>query len=155
MNDDRIETYDAMELWLHGVSDEHPDRRCPNCSETIDLERLVAPDEPGDLLLCPECGAELPWGSLGDVPTNDWFNWACLEKVEYDERQCFDEPTQNTLRLNLSLMDPRGSDVGLELTRTTSGDVLVKVDNCESFTYHPYVGTTVEGSYTVVRFRRR
>jgi hypothetical protein len=59
---------------------------------------------------------------------------------------------QKALSLAVSLADPRGADVGLEITRTSTGDVLVKVDNRESFTYYKYAGTTIQGSYTVVRF---
>ncbi len=148
-NDDESE---HTELWLHGTSDEDLDRQCPNCGAAVDLERLRPPEETDELLLCPECGAELPWRSIEEIPQNDWFNWACLEKEDYTERSCFDEPVQKALSLAVSLADPRGADVGLEITRTSTGDVLVKVDNRENFTYYKYAGTTIEGSYTVVRF---
>jgi endogenous inhibitor of DNA gyrase (YacG/DUF329 family) len=69
---------DPNELWLHGVSDEHPDRHCPNCGSAIDVDSLQEPDEEHGLLLCPECHAELPWASISEVAKNDWFNWACL-----------------------------------------------------------------------------
>lgn len=154
MDDERIETYDAREIWLHGICDEHPDRQCPNCSEPIDTDRLEEPDPNERLLLCPDCGAELPYGSIEDVPISDWFNWACLEKVRYDERPCFEEPEQSALRLGVSVADPRGADIGLEITQTQSGTVLVKVENRESFTYCRHAGTSVEGSYTVIRFRQ-
>jgi len=64
MDDERIETFDAREIWLHGISDEHPDRQCPNCSEPIDTDRLEEPDPEERLLLCPDCGAELPFGAV-------------------------------------------------------------------------------------------
>ncbi len=144
---------DPNELWLHGVSDEHPDRQCPNCGSAIDVDLLQEPEENKGILLCPECHAELPWSSIAEVPRNDWFNWACLEKEDHPARECFDEPDQKALSLTVSLADPRGADVDLEVTSTKSGDVLVKVHNRESLTYYRYVGTTTEGSYTVVRFR--
>lgn len=152
---ERIDAHDASEIWLYGIDDEHPDRCCSNCGNPIDTDRLQEPDDESGLLLCPECGAELPWSRVSDVPTNDWFNWACLEKEDYPARPCFDEPEQRSLSLAVSLADPRGADVGLEVTRTTAGDILVKVENRESFTYYTHVATTTEGSYTVVRFRRR
>lgn len=144
---------ESNELWLHGVSDEHPDRQCPNCGRAIDVDLLQEPEEEHGLLLCPECHAELPWASISEVPRNDWFNWACLEKEDYPARECFDEPDQKALSLTVSLADPRGADVDLDITSTKTGDVLVKVHNRESFTYYRHVGTTIEGSYTVVRFR--
>ncbi len=150
--DDRIDTYEASEIWLHGINDEHPDRQCPNCSEPIDRDRLVHPEDNGGMLLCPECHAELPWDSLEDIPFSDWFNWACLEKLDYEKRKCFDEPKQRALRLSVSVADPRGGDIGLEITKTTGREFLVKVVNHEGMTYAPYVGTSIEGSYTVVRF---
>lgn len=152
--EERIETQ-AREVWLYGIDDEHPDRLCPNCDMPIDVERLEPPASTGELLLCPDCGAELPFGSIDDVPVNDWFNWACVEKTKYPERECFDEPRQRAIRLCVSLADPRGADVSLELTQDRKGQVLVKVENSETFTYYPYVSTEIEGSYTVVRFRRR
>ena len=152
MDEERIETYDASEIWMHGMSDEHPDRQCPNCSSAVDLDRLEKPNPDDGLILCPECGAELPWGALGDIPVNDWFNWACLQKTDYKARECFGEPEQRALRLDVSVADPRGGDVGLEITRDCKGNVLVKVENRESFTYYRHTGTTKEGSYTVVRF---
>jgi hypothetical protein len=151
--DERIETDEATEIWMYGRSDEHPDRHCPNCDEPIDVEQRTIPDTEDELLLCPECGAQLPWCAIEDVPVNDWFNWVCLEKKDYAARKCFDEPKQKALRLDVSLTDPRGGDVGLEITRTCSGDVLVKVENRESFTYFTHAGTSTEGSYTVVRFK--
>jgi len=153
--EDRIETHEAKEVWMYGISDDSPDRWCPNCDNPIDVGRLREPDATGGLLLCPECAAELPWGSLEDVPGADWFNWACLEKTEYPERACFDEPTQRAIRLDVSASDPRGGDIGMEVTRTCAGDLLIKVENRQSFTYYHHVGTSVEGSYTVIRFRRR
>ena len=153
MDEERIETHDAREIWLHGTDDEHPDRQCPNCSEPIETDRLEEPDPDDGLMLCPDCGAELPYGAIKDVPISDWFNWVCLEKIPYDERPCFEEPTQAALRLGVSLADPRGSDVGLEITQTKTGVILVKVENRTNFTYYPHIGTSVEGSYTVVRFK--
>ena len=52
-----IETWDARELILYGLSDEHPDRQCFNCGDPIDVDRIEAPERTGGLLLCPECGA--------------------------------------------------------------------------------------------------
>lgn len=147
------EEQDPDQLWLHGVSDEHLDRQCPNCGKPIDLDLLQQPeDEPG-IILCPECQAELPWGSLEDIPRNDWFNWACLEKEDYPARDCFAEPTQKALSLSVSLNDPRGADVDLEITTTSSGDVLVKVHNRDTGSYYRWTDTSIEGSYTIVRFR--
>lgn len=151
----RIDTHDATEIWLHGLSEESFDRACPNCGQAVDPERVEDPDEDAGILLCPDCGAELPWSALEDLPKDDWFNWACLEKTDYDERSCFDEPKQKALSLCVSLADPRGADVGLEITRTKSGEVLVKVENREGTTYFPYVSTSIEGSYTVIRFGPR
>ena len=152
MDDKRIESYEAEEMWMHGMCDEHPDRQCPNCSVPVDRDRIEEPDPDDGLLLCPECGAELPWEAIAEVPANDWFNWACLQKLEYAARACFDEPEQRALRLDVSAADPRGGDVGLEITKDSSGNIVVKVENRESFTYYRYVDTTKEGSYTVVRF---
>ena len=154
MNDDRIETYDARELWMHGLSEDHSDSQCPNCGSTIDVERLEPPED-DQLLTCPDCAAELPWTALEDVPVSGWFNWACLQKVEYRQRECFDEPDQEALRLDVSVADPRGSDVGIEITRDRCGVVLVKIENRESLTYYPHAGSEVEGSYTVARFEPR
>jgi len=78
---EKIETHSARERWLHGSSDEYPDRLCPNCDCPIDIERIEDPESNDGLLLCPRCRAELPWGAIDDVPTNDWFNWVCLEKT--------------------------------------------------------------------------
>lgn len=152
---DPDDTASADELWLHGVSGESPERQCPNCGEPLDPERIEPPDEKDGFLVCPDCRAELPWEGIEDVPADDWFNWACLERTDYAERSCFDEPRQKALGLSVSVADPRGADVSLEVSRTRSGDVLVKVVNQESFTYYPYVSTTIEGSYTVIRFRHR
>ena len=58
--DDRIETDEATEIWMHGISDEHPDRLCPSCDELIDVERLRDPEADGRWLMCPECGDPLP-----------------------------------------------------------------------------------------------
>lgn len=150
-----IETWDACELILHGLSDDHPDRQCFNCGDAIDVDRIEKPEQNNGLLLCPECGAELPWDTVREVPRNDWFNWASLEKTDYPERPCFKEPSQHALRLAISVADPRGADSGLAVTETSSGEVLVKVENRHGMTYAPHTGTTVEGSYTVVRFARR
>jgi hypothetical protein len=150
----RNEVRNDDESWLHGVSGESQDRQCPNCGQALDPERIEPPGEEDGLLLCPDCGAELPWESAEELPADDWFNWACLERIDYAERSCFDEPRQKALSLSVSLADPRGADVSLEVSRTRSGDVLVKVVN-QDFTYYPYVSTSIEGSYTVIRFRPR
>jgi hypothetical protein len=149
-----IETWDASQLVMYGLSDDHPDRQCFNCGDAIDVDRIEEPERTGGLLLCPECGAVLPWDTVGEIPRNDWFNWARLEKAGYAERECFNEPDQRALRLDVSIADPRGGDIGLEVTETSDGDVLVKVENRQGMTYAPHAGTTIEGSYTVVRFNR-
>lgn len=141
------------EVWIHGRDGESPDRQCPSCSAAVDKDLLTEPEVAGGPMLCPECHEELPWTSVRDVPDDDWFNWACLEMTDYRERECFKEPEQRALSLAISLADPRGADVCLEITKTKDGDVLVKVVN-GTHSYYPYVTTTVEGSYTVVRFRR-
>jgi hypothetical protein len=153
--EDCTETWEACQLVMYGLSDDHPDRQCFNCGDDIDVDRIKDRDRTGGLLLCPECGVELPWDTDRDVPRNDWFNWARLEKTEYAPRPCFDEPAQQALRLDVSIADPRGGDIGLEVTETSSGDVLVKVENRRGMTYAPHLGTTVKGSYTVVRFAQR
>ena len=123
---------DPNELWLHGVSDEHPDRQCPNCGCAIDVDRLKEPDEDKGILLCPECHAELPWSSITDVPRNDWFNWACLEKEDYPARECFDEPDQKALSITVSLADPARRRCRPRHHQHHDGDVLVKVHNREA-----------------------
>ena len=142
------------EVWIHGRDEESGDRQCPNCGNAVDPALLTEPEGENGVLLCPECQAELPWTSVRDIPVDDWFNWACLERITYPARSCFHEPDQRALSLAVSLADPRGADLGLEISKTEDGDILVKVDNREGLTYYPYVGTKVEGSYTLVRFRR-
>ena len=147
-NDDETE---HTELWLHGTSDEDLDRHARPWSRSGPRE---APATRGDrrTVALPRVRRRVALAVDRGDPHNDWFNWACLEKEDHMARPCFDEPEQKALSLAVSLADPRGADVGLEITRTSTGDVLVKFDNRESFTYYKYAGTTIEGSYTVVRF---
>ncbi len=153
--DEEQRDHECDEAWLWGVDEDDPERQCPNCGEAVQVEQLAPPATTGGLLLCPECQAELPWGAIEDVPVTDWFNWAKLTREAYEERPCFSEPFQRALSLWLSAADPRGADVSLEITRDRRGDILVKVVNSESLTYFPYAGTSIEGSYTVVRFSSR
>ena len=141
------------EVWIHGCDSESSDRQCPACGVAVDKGLLAQSDVAGGPLLCPECQEELPWTSVEEIPDDDWFNWACLELTDYRARDCFKEPGQRALSLAVSLADPRGADLGLEITKTKDSDVLVKVEN-RTCSYFPYVTTTVEGSYTVIRFRR-
>jgi len=61
--EERIGTH-ACKVWLHGLLDEDPSPTCLNCDMPIEVDRLEPPASTGDLLLCPQCGAELAFGSI-------------------------------------------------------------------------------------------
>jgi len=145
-------TSETEEVWIHGVDDEHFERRCPACDYPIEKDDIRKSKKCPH---CPECKAELPYQTIDDIPDNDWYNWLHLIKLDYDPRKCFDELKQKAIRLTASLADPRGSDIALEITKNTKGQILIKVENNKSLTYYPYQGTEIEGSYTVITFGER
>lgn len=66
---------------LDGTPTERLDPCCPNCSEPVDVERVRVPDEDLGLLVCPDCGAELPWdtyagAALATLDTRTWLRHA-------------------------------------------------------------------------------
>jgi hypothetical protein len=141
----------SKEAWLYGLSDDSEERSCSNCGYVLLREELTRAGDNG-MLVCPHCNEETQYSAPEEVPEKDWFQWAVLEKEPYKARECFDEPEQMALMLELSCVDPRGSDISLEITRTSKEEILIKVVNRNGMTYRPHKDTQIIGSYTVIRF---
>jgi hypothetical protein len=66
---------------LDGTPHERLDPCCPNCGSAVDVEQVRVPDEDLGLLVCPDCGAELPWDTCPGIGLAKLEARACLTHV--------------------------------------------------------------------------